>query len=24
VYPFQGRSFRLTDVHGRVINEIVA
>jgi hypothetical protein len=24
VYPFQGRSFRLTDVYGRVINEIVA
>jgi len=24
VYPFQGRPFRLTDVHGRVINEIVA
>ncbi|MEY2902540.1 MAG: hypothetical protein RLY89_1646, partial [Bacteroidota bacterium] len=24
VYPFQGRPFRLTDVHGRVIHEIVA
>jgi hypothetical protein len=24
IYPFQGRSFRLTDVYGRVINEIVA
>jgi hypothetical protein len=24
VYPFQGRSFRLTDVHGKVINEILA
>ena len=24
VYPFQGRPFRLTDVHGRVINEILA
>lgn len=24
IYPFQGRPFRLTDVHGRVINEIVA
>jgi len=23
-YPFQGRSFRLTDVHGRIINEILA
>jgi len=23
-YPFQGRPFRLTDVHGRVINEILA
>lgn len=23
-YPFQGRNFRLTDVHGRVINEILA
>ena len=23
-YPFQGRSFRLTDVHGRVIKEILA
>ena len=23
-YPFQGRDFRLTDVHGRVINEILA
>jgi hypothetical protein len=23
-YQFQGRPFRLTDVHGRVINEIVA
>jgi len=22
-YPFQGRQFRLTDVHGRVINEIL-
>jgi len=24
IYPFQGRPFRLTDVHGRVINEIIA
>jgi hypothetical protein len=24
IYPFQGRSFRLTDVYGRVINEIIA
>ncbi len=24
VYPFQGRDFRLTDVHGRVVNEILA
>jgi hypothetical protein len=24
VYPFQGRSFRLTDVHGKVINEIIS
>ncbi len=24
IYPFQGRPFRLTDVQGRVINEIVA
>jgi hypothetical protein len=23
-YQFQGRPFRLTDVHGRVINEIIA
>ena len=23
-YQFQGRPFRLTDVHGRVINEILA
>jgi hypothetical protein len=23
-YEFQGRQFRLTDVHGKVINEIVA
>ncbi|TAE57388.1 MAG: DUF1501 domain-containing protein, partial [Bacteroidetes bacterium] len=23
-YPFQGRNFRLTDVHGKVINEILA
>lgn len=22
VYPFQGRDFRLTDVHGRVVNEL--
>ncbi len=22
-YKFQGRYFRLTDVHGRVVNEIV-
>ena len=24
IYQFQGRPYRLTDVHGRVINEIVA
>jgi hypothetical protein len=24
VYPFQGRDYRLTDVSGRVIEEIVA
>lgn len=24
VYPFQGRDFRLTDVHGRVVDEILA
>ena len=24
IYPYQGRDFRLTDVHGRVINEILA
>lgn len=24
IYPFQGRPFRLTDVQGRVINEIIA
>ncbi len=24
VYPFQGRDFRLTDVHGRVVHEILA
>lgn len=24
VYPFQGRDFRLTDVHGRVVREIIA
>lgn len=24
IYPYQGRPFRLTDVHGRVINEILA
>jgi hypothetical protein len=23
-YPYQGRQFRLTDVHGRVIKEILA
>ena len=23
-YRYQGREFRLTDVHGRVINEIIA
>jgi uncharacterized protein (DUF1501 family) len=23
-YPFQGRSFRLTDVHGKVIQDIIA
>jgi len=23
-YPFQGRGFRLTDVHGRVVNELLA
>ena len=23
-YKFQGRYFRLTDVHGRVVNEILA
>jgi len=23
-YRFQGRDFRLTDVHGRVVSEIVA
>ena len=23
IYPFQGRPFRLTDVSGRVINEII-
>jgi Protein of unknown function (DUF1501) len=22
-YKFQGRNFRLTDVHGRVVNEIL-
>ncbi len=24
VFPYQGRDFRLTDVHGRVVNEILA
>ena len=24
VYPFQGRDFRLTDVHGRVVDELLA
>ena len=24
VYPFQGRDFRLTDVHGRVVHDIIA
>lgn len=24
VYPFQGRDFRLTDVHGRVVNEVLS
>ena len=23
-YPYQGRHFRLTDVHGRVVNEILS
>jgi hypothetical protein len=23
-YKYQGREFRLTDVHGRVVNEILA
>ena len=23
-FPFQGRNFRLTDVHGRVVKEILA
>ena len=23
-FPFQGRHFRLTDVHGRVVNEILS
>jgi hypothetical protein len=23
-YRFQGRDFRLTDVHGRVVNEVIA
>ena len=23
-YKFQGRNFRLTDVHGKVVNEILA
>jgi hypothetical protein len=24
IYPFQGRDFRLTDVHGRVVHDIIA
>ncbi len=24
VFPFQGRDFRLTDVHGRIVHEILA
>ena len=24
IFPFQGRDFRLTDVHGRVVREILA
>ena len=23
-YPFQGRNYRLTDVHGKVVNDILA
>ena len=23
-YPFQGRDFRLTDVHGRVVKDLLA
>jgi hypothetical protein len=23
-YPYSGRNFRLTDVHGRVVNDIIA
>ena len=23
VYPFQGRDFRLTDVHGRIVHDIL-
>ena len=23
-YPFQGRNFRLTDVHGKVVHDILA